>query len=189
MGTTADAKAILWVDLETTGGDETEDEIIEVGAILTDFEYKEIAPEFQMVCKPSDHAWSRLMANEVVKKMHTENGLIAELTRPWAHDINHVDLQLEDFVRSRIPAGKVILAGSGVGHFDRKFINVQLPNTALLLKHAPLDIGVVRRFLRYAGYTFKMDAQPTKNHRAFDDITLHLNEAREYRQFIQRAQW
>ena len=37
------AKKILWVDLEMTGLDPVRDEILEVAAIATDWDFKEIA--------------------------------------------------------------------------------------------------------------------------------------------------
>ena len=36
-------KNILWIDLEMTGLDPIEDRILEVGAIITDWNFKEIA--------------------------------------------------------------------------------------------------------------------------------------------------
>jgi oligoribonuclease len=186
MGLTSDAKAILWVDLETTGSDETEDEIIEVGAILTDFEYT-IISNFQTLRYPSDHAYKRLMANDVVRQMHTDNGLLAKLEelKP-ALKSNDIDGFTLAWVRENVPKGKVILAGSGVSHFDRKFIDAQMWRTAELLTYPMLDVGVIRRFFRYSGIEFQPDHVPEKEHRAFDDIYAHLNEARQIRNWIRR---
>lgn len=187
MWQTSDAKAILWMDLETTGSALDEDDIIEVGAILTDFDYVAIA-SMQAVVKPSQHAFDRMIAHDVVREMHIKNGLINEITTGVSHirDIRDVDKQIVDFVRARFPTGKVILAGSGVGHFDRKFIDAQLWETAELLKYPTLDIGVVRRFFRYAGITLDPLTSPSeiKSHRAFEDIVQHLNEARTWRDLI-----
>lgn len=189
MGMTSDAKAILWMDLETTGSNEVEDAIIEVGAILTDFELTAISSK-QAVCKPTDHAYERMMNNDVVRAMHTVNGLIKELDEGRALDLHDVDNEFAEWVRLHVPSKgrRVILAGSGVSHFDRRFIDAQLYTTASFLVYPSLDVGVLRRFFRYCGTEFNMDAHPKKNHRAFDDIYLHLNEARQFRDFIRRAQ-
>jgi oligoribonuclease len=185
VGLTSDAKAILWVDLETTGSSELEDEIIEVGAILTDFELVVIGST-EAVCRPTQYGYDRLIQNDVVRKMHTDNGLLQELDR--GRDLRAVDEELFKFVRLHVPKGRVILAGSGVSHFDRKFIDSQLWVTAELLTYPTLDIGVVRRFnQKCCGFELQQDGQPSKNHRAFADIMHHLNEARQYRQFIRKA--
>ncbi len=186
MGLTSGAKAIFWVDLETTGSCEIEDEIIEVGAILTDFELVVIG-SMEAVCKPTQHGYDRLMQNDIVRKMHTDNGLLQELDR--GRDLRAVDEELFKFVRLHVPKGKVYLAGSGVSHFDRKFINSQLWITAELLKYPMLDIGTVRTFnQKCCGVEFKQDdSLPDKNHRAMSDIMHHLNEARQYRQFMKKA--
>jgi oligoribonuclease len=184
----SNAKALLWVDLETTGTNEIEDAIIEVGAILTDFELTPIA-SFQAICRPSDHAYKRMLNNGIVQQMHTDNGLAALLYEPMAQGIENVDAQLYALVRKHVPKGRVILAGSGVSHFDRRFIDAQLWGTASLLVRPMIDVGVIRRFFRLADVKLQYAEQVVKNHRAFDDITLHLNEAREYLQFIIKAMW
>lgn len=179
-------KAILWLDLETTGVDEIEDEVIEVGAILTDFEFNTLN-NFTAWCKPSPHALSRLLENDTVREMHTKNGLLDIIQRPAGLHLRELDEACRDWCRSIVPAGKVILAGSGVGHFDRRFVDSQLWLTAELLIWPTLGVDVFRRFLKYAGIEFRFDARPRKTHRALDDIKAHLHEAREYRKFVIEA--
>jgi oligoribonuclease len=186
MKLTSDAKAILWVDLETTGTDETEDDIIEVGAILTDFDL-EVIRMFSAVSRPSAHAYTRMMENKVVREMHTANGLLAILDKlpRGACPIHEVDMNLKEFVREWVPTGKVVLAGSGVSHFDRRFIDAQLYNAATLLVRPTIDVGVIRRFFRMAGITLDEDTgSQIKSHRAMDDISQHLSEARMFRNLI-----
>jgi oligoribonuclease len=186
MKLTSDAKAILWVDLETTGTDETEDDIIEVGAILTDFDL-EVIRMFSAVSRPSDHAYKRMMENKVVRKMHTDNGLLAILDKlpPDFGDLRKVDADFVKFIREWVPEGKVYLAGSGVSHFDKRFIQSQLWETDALLVRPTIDVGVIRRFFRISGITLSQGPPGRdKTHRAMDDITQHLNEARHFRNLI-----
>lgn len=184
------ARALLWVDLETTGGDEKLDDIIEVGALLTDFELKQIARPFQHVAYPRKSAYDRMMADDVVRAMHEKNGLleacrdityspslymVENLMLKWLSDVEHCEPQT------------LILAGSGVSHFDQRFIQTQMPRVNELLRYATMDIGVVRRFLRMI-HMLPRSGNPErdpKNHRALDDISLHLEEARQYRNLLQ----
>jgi oligoribonuclease (3'-5' exoribonuclease) len=76
---------------------------------------------------------------------------------------------------------KFMLAGSGVEHFDRRFLKAHMPKLAAMLTWTPLDVGDVRRLASMAGYKPSGAApQADKNHRAEDDIRMHLEEARAY---------
>lgn len=177
------SKALLWVDLETTGSDKEADEIIEIGAIVTDFDYVE-AGRYHAVCLPSDVGLARLRNNPVVLKMHTANGLLADLEAGRGVSLEAAEDDMVLWLRD-YSDHQLMLAGSGVGHFDRGFITRDMPALSAKLSYPNLDIGVVRRFLALAGVLpAKSDKTGKKNHRAFDDIALHLAEARQYRALV-----
>jgi oligoribonuclease (3'-5' exoribonuclease) len=67
----------------------------------------------------------------------------------------------------------LILAGSGVSHFDNRFIKVQLPVSSKCLTFWSWDIGAVRRFLECAGVK---GVKNVKKHRAMDDIEQHIQD-------------
>jgi oligoribonuclease len=185
MGLYVGAKALLWVDLETTGDHKQKDDIIEIGAILTDFEFEEQS-FFQVIVLPDQEAFDRMMAKDIVREMHTENGLIKVLEKKLGYSVQAAQAQMVDWLGSSgYASGRLMLAGSGVSHFDRAFIDRDLPLIASRLTYPPLDIGVVRRFLRMIGaMPPRMDTTDMKTHRALDDIRLHLEEARTYKKFI-----
>lgn len=187
------ALALLWLDLETTGTNENADDIIEIGALLTDFDFNEIGTSFSIVIRPSHQALGRLMLEPTVREMHMSNGLLSDCintrtTRAEAERelISWLDIQINR-KRNRGPVQKFrfMLAGSGVGHFDRAFIKVQLPIFNDFLVYQPLDIGNVRRFLKMCNVGIQ--APPNKDHRALDDIRQHLEEARRYQDLFQRV--
>lgn len=182
MSLTKDAEAILWIDLETTGTDEALDEILEIGAIVTDFEFTNIGQR-QTVIPISMHGLERVKSVPVVYDMHTTNNLLVECEH--ASPINY-DQDLHDWVRKFVPTGKTLLAGSGISHFDRRFIRKYMPLTDALTVYPVLDIGTVRRFFRYCGFdSLRTPFDPaTKTHRALDDIQAHLWEARHYKDKI-----
>ncbi|HJF77824.1 MAG TPA: oligoribonuclease, partial [Brevibacterium linens] len=68
---------IVWIDCEMTGLDEVRDELIEVAAIVTDFELNPLDDGIDIVIKPSADALANM--NEFVTNMHTTSGLITEL--------------------------------------------------------------------------------------------------------------
>jgi oligoribonuclease len=178
---------ILWLDLETTGTDERLDWIIEVGAILTDDRLEEIA-RLSEVVRPTSHDVESVLSTMVpeVRAMHTSNGLIAALRRGEGRPLRAVEGDLVRLLRIHSPGQKVPLAGSGVAHFDSRFVRVQMPFLAEHLYYFSLDVGSFRRIARLAGVKYPQRTEP-KNHRALDDIVAHLDEGRWYLQFLRNA--
>jgi oligoribonuclease len=174
---------ILWCDLECTGSNVDKDEIIEIGLILTDQDLNELG-YFKSVVKPGPLALGRLMQNSVVHEMHTVNGLLDDVL--GADDIykqHIVTTTVLLWLRSigvGVDGRNLILAGSGVGHYDKRFIDKYMPQLSKLLRYYVLDVGVIRRAHRmWVGEP--EDFNSSKTHRALDDIKAHLGEARYYR--------
>lgn len=186
---------ILFLDLETTGVDEDRDDIIEVGLSMVSTEegYPEIG-HFNRVIFPSDGAFLRLMDKKVVREMHEANGLLAEILRLRDDDasLDSMRSNLRDVAQTDIlewlglftkgDTTHIPLAGSGVLHFDRKFIKKQLPRLDTRLTHWAYDVGVLRRSFIKAGVKYaSMDG---KTHRALDDARVHADEWRYYQRVI-----
>lgn len=190
------AVAMLWVDLETTGTDEAFDEVIEIGAIMTDFEFNVLGDPagFEVIIEPTEYALGRMMKDKVVRDMHNDNGLLGEVLNGQGKDLRTAQYDMLEWMENTLnvkkrkgPVNKFrfMLAGSGVDHFDKRFIVEHLPDVNKLLAFPTLDVGMVRRFLRFSGVEPSHDNTESKDHRALGDIRLHLEEARAYRDMFQ----
>ena len=75
-----------------------------------------------------------------------------------------------------------MLAGSGVGHFDRRFLAAHTPTIERAFWYPVLDVGVMRRMLQYAGREDLVPPLPEsgKAHRALADARFALECCREY---------
>lgn len=173
---------LAWLDLETTGTDEHDDCIIEIGVVLTDAECNEVSTFTTPVWLDDAATWRAKAAPEV-QRMHDANGLWADLE--YGSPIEVVDdLAATWLISAAGSKAHVGLAGSGVAHFDRRFLAVQMPKLARRFTYWALDVGVVRRAFTFAG---RDDLIPstgdgtTKTHRALDDARQHLAEFRCYR--------
>lgn len=181
---------LLWLDLETDGSNECENNILEIGCILTDVTGDEVLFEFESVVAPLNNVL-RHEIEPVIVEMHEKNGLWADLASPnvptsWTVERSVIDLLELHGVRKH----RVAMAGSGVSHFDARFITEQMPILSRWFKYWQLDMGHVRRFLDFSGYGYvlrKDDQQDEKPHRGLADARLHLAEYRHYQEQFGKA--
>src|ERR1017187_4736601 len=169
---------LLWTDLETAGSSETEgDEIIEIGCVLTTYDLEEVSSYTSLV-RPSPLALGRLLQNEVVRKMHTTNGLlddVLDLSSAETFKPHYVTRELLTWLgKSGAQKGKTAIAGSGVGHFDSRFIRKYMPQLMPDFCHYwVIDIGNIRRAWDMWVGTDVSAANDNKTHRALDDARCH----------------
>lgn len=172
-------KNILWVDLEMTGLDPVEDRILEVGAIITDWEFNEIATyeaavqvgprlmERRMFKGPSKDFWESVP--------ETRDALIKqnETARSGRTIENELLALLDEHFEAGIP---VVLAGNSI-HMDRQFIVSEWPRLNERLHYRMLDVTSWK--LVFEGKFGKKFAK-REAHRALDDIRGSIEELRYY---------
>jgi oligoribonuclease len=171
---------MLWLDLETTGTNERVDEIVEVGIALTDRDLN-IIDERSWVVPLTDPA-ALFMMDDVVIDMHQKSGLLGDIlkaNRMGRPGIAGVDEAVAKVLYKYNGTRHTPLAGSGVMHFDRRFIKRYMPKTDKALTFWAYDVGVVRRFMKMAGIRTPDNFEALK-HRALDDVHDHIDEAKVY---------
>jgi oligoribonuclease len=177
-----DNNMLLWLDLETTGSDVDLDEIIEVACVLTDNQLNEVGMTFNRVASVSSKGVARMWANDAVFEMHDANGLLRDCRSGFS--IQEIDRQLYEALSELPDASRLTLAGSGVGHFDIKFVRAYMPLLAKRLEYYVIDVGVLRRTWRLWHGEDLTDVNTRKTHRALDDVFCHLEEARKFRELF-----
>lgn len=188
----------LFLDLETTGLDDYLDEIIEFGVIGTTIDLDPVFRfETPVTCSP--FALNRMLNYEPVVVMHRANGLLEAIESgkdangnrlPTLAETDAALAQLIGEYRSDhlIENNKqVALAGSGVSHFDNRFLKRHAPLVTKGIDYAPRDIGVLRRLFEEWTGSNLVDANTRKDHRAMRDAECHLEEAAGFRDLFLAA--
>jgi oligoribonuclease len=178
MAKPEDSPYIAWIDLETTGNHEGA-VITEIGAVMTDRDFNELAAK-QIVTHYPIHLVQEL--DPVVQEMHTKNGLWVE-SEASEIDVAKADEMMVEWIKGFTNGDHIPLAGSGVSHFDKPdFIEPQLPKLDNYLSYWSYDVGTFRRMLKLFGIPIVAD-KPKEglNHRALDDIRAHIQETKGYK--------
>jgi oligoribonuclease len=164
----------VWLDLETTGTDEHDDPILELGFVLTDSDLSVLARDGWAISPPL--GWENQLS-DYVRDMHTTNGLL-DAVRASEITLGSVDFLMTNTLALWGHPKDFILCGSGVSHFDRRFIAAQMPKLNRWFRYYNIDVGILRRSLVLIGredLLLPFDQQE-KTHRALEDAELHLAE-------------
>jgi oligoribonuclease (3'-5' exoribonuclease) len=172
--------SILWIDLETTGSSNDAD-IIEFGGVITDSTPElSVLSTYTTLVKPTTDKYE----SDIVTQMHETSGLTLDLSLAWENlpSIGDAEKAILKWINETIgfSTEHIPWGGSGVGHFDSKYIRRDWPYISKRLTYWVYDVGVMRRMLRLAGIENTSDNTEVKTHRALDDALLHASEARDY---------
>ncbi|KOG90478.1 oligoribonuclease [Streptomyces varsoviensis] len=172
---------MVWIDCEMTGLSLSDDALIEVAALVTDSELNVLGDGVDIVIRPPAEALVTMP--EVVRRMHTSSGLLAELDAGTT--LEDAQQQVLAYIRKHVPdAGKAPLCGNSVGT-DRGFLARDMPELESYLHYRIVDVSSVKELAR-RWYPRAYFNSPDKNgnHRALADIRESIAELRYYREAI-----
>jgi len=170
-------KRILWIDLEMTGLSPTEDLILEVGAIATDWNFTEIATYHGVVKNKLSIINQRMNMNSSFwdNNPNSKTDLIKQ--NQTGKPSSKVQTELLEFVKKNFKSNvPVLLAGNSI-HVDRRFIIAKWPKLDAKLHYRMLDVSAWK--VVFDGKYKKKFAKPDA-HRALDDIRGSIAELQYY---------
>ena len=172
---------IVWIDCEMTGLDLENDALIEVAALVTDFELNQLGDGVDVVIKPEPAALEQM--GDFVRDMHTKSGLLAELDEGVSMEEAQA-LVLEYVMQHAPEAGKAPLGGNTVST-DRGFLERDMPQLAGHLHYRTIDVSSIKELSR-RWYPRAYFNAPAKHggHRALADIRESIAELRYYREAV-----
>lgn len=172
---------IVWIDCEMTGLSLTDDALIEVAALVTDFELNQLGDGIDVVIRPPAQTLTQM--SDFVREMHTASGLLAELADGVT--LEEAQAQVLAYVREWVPEeGKAPLGGNTVGT-DRGFLARDMPALESYLHYRVIDVSSIKELSR-RWYPRAFFAAPAKvgGHRALADIRESIAEMRYYREAV-----
>ncbi len=170
-------KKILWMDLEMTGLDPVRDEILEVAAIATDWDFTEIAT-YEGVVRHEPAKLKRLLdRNASFWNEHLEARCGLEEQNASGKLLAEVERDLLAFCDEHFADEPRILLGGNSIHQDRRFIDGWWPALSKRLHYRMLDVSAWK--VVFEGKYGKKFAKP-EDHRALEDIRGSIMELKYY---------
>ena len=165
---------LLWIDLEMTGLSPVHDRIMEVAAIITDWDLTEKAT-YTGIVKVSDEIIAKRMVGEFWEKNKASyDALVAQ--NADGKSAAAIEKELLKFVADNCGDATVYLAGNSI-HQDQKFIEREWPELNARLHYRQLDVSAWKVYFENA--LGKKFLKP-ENHRALDDIRGSIEELKWY---------
>ncbi|HWU32408.1 MAG TPA: oligoribonuclease [Marmoricola sp.] len=172
---------LVWIDCEMTGLDLGVDALIEVAALVTDFDLNVLGDGVDVIVKPSAEALDQM--NDFVTSMHTNSGLLEEVANGTT--LEDAQAQVLAYIREHCPDGsRPPLAGNTVST-DRAFLARDMPELEAFLHYRIVDVSSIKELSR-RWFPRAYFAAPAKNgnHRALADIQESIEELRYYRDAV-----
>lgn len=165
----------VWCDLEMTGLEPLEDEILEVSCILTTSDLREYTttPFSEVVHQPD--AVLHNMSEWCIE--HHGNSGLTEACRQSKKPLSEIETQLISYIQEHtLPTDMLYLAGNSI-HMDRAFIKQHMKGLDSLLHYRMIDVTSIGIMCEAMGISRYEKEAP---HRALDDIRLSIAELKHY---------
>ncbi|WP_269217215.1 oligoribonuclease [Nocardioides sp. cx-173] len=172
---------LVWIDCEMTGLDLRADALIEVAALVTDFDLNVLGEGIDLIVKPPSEALDQMI--DFVRDMHEKSGLLEELD--GGISLAEAEEQVLAYIRDHCPDGsRPPLAGNTVST-DRLFLSRDMPDLDAFLHYRIVDVSSIKELAR-RWFPKAYFGAPAKrgNHRALADIQESIEELRYYREAV-----
>ena len=172
---------LVWIDCEMTGLSLETDALVEVAALVTDFDLNVIGEGIDVLIKPPQAALDQMI--DFVRNMHVSSGLLEELEGGLT--MADAEQQVLAYIKEHCPDGSRPPLGGNTVATDRSFLARDMPTLEGFLHYRNVDVSSIKELAR-RWYPRTYFAAPAKrgNHRALADIQESIEELRYYREAV-----
>jgi oligoribonuclease len=167
----------IWMDLEMTGLDDKTCCILQIATIITDSQLNELATLDVVVWQPESHLETM---SPFVRKMHTDNGLLARVRASTTSNAEAEQETLE-LICAHVRYKKGILAGNSIWQ-DRRFLLRHMQSLEAYLHYRQIDVSTLKVLCGSWWGQKGLPPQKVSQHTALEDIRASIAELRYYRE-------
>ena len=169
---------LIWIDLEMTGLNTTQDVIIEIATVVTDSELNTLAEGPVLAIHQSDEILNGM--DDWNTKQHGSSGLTERVKNSKVNEAE-AERQTIEFLRQYVPAKASPMCGNSICQ-DRRFLARCMPELEDYFHYRNLDVSSLKELAkRWAPEVFKGFSKQS-SHLALDDIRDSIDELKYYRE-------
>ena len=172
---------IVWIDCEMTGLSLEHDALVEVAALVTDYELTVLGDGVDVVIRPPEAALAQM--GDFVREMHTGSGLLDALD--GGTTLEEAQRLVLDYVKEFVPEPRKAPLGGNTVATDRAFLARDMAELEAHLHYRIIDVSSIKELSRrwYPRVYFN-SPKKSGGHRALADIRESIAELRYYREAV-----
>lgn len=170
---------LFWIDLEMTGLNVDQDQIIEIASVITDNNLEIIAEGPSLAIFQPEELMLALM-DDWNKNAHSRSGLI-DLVKKSQISVAQAAEQTLQFAQRYCAPQSTPICGNSV-YVDRAFMRKHMPSLESYFNYRIIDVSSIKEVARrwYPNNPL-IDFKKPENHRAFEDTLWAIDELKHYR--------
>jgi oligoribonuclease len=171
---------LIWIDLEMTGLDTFEDEIIEIATLVTDSQLNLIAEGPMLAIHQPDAVLDGM--DEWNTRQHGKSGLIQRVrdSKLTMQDAERLTLE---FLAEHVDAGASPMCGNSICQ-DRRFMARLMPQLEEFFHYRNLDVSTLKELGKRWAPQVMAGFNKDSSHLAMDDIKDSIRELEYYREHL-----
>lgn len=169
---------LIWIDLEMTGLDPDQDQIIEIATIVTDGDLNVVAQGPALVIHQPEAVMAAM--NDWCVQQHGQSGL-TERVKHSTLSTADAEQQTLAFLRQYVEAGQSPMCGNSICQ-DRRFLYRYMPELEAFFHYRNLDVSSIKELAKRWAPEVAKGVQKQGSHLALDDIKDSIAELQHYRQ-------
>jgi len=171
---------LIWIDLEMTGLDTFEDQIIEIATLVTDSQLKLLAEGPVLAIHQPDAVLDGM--DEWNNRQHGKSGLSQRVrdSKLTAQDAERLTLE---FLVQHVDAGASPMCGNSICQ-DRRFLARLMPKLEEFFHYRNLDVSTLKELGKRWAPQVMAGFNKDSSHLAMDDIKDSIRELQYYREHL-----
>ena len=177
---TVNKENLIWIDLEMTGLDTLNDQIIEIATIVTDKNLNILAEGPMLAIHQSDATLAKM--DDWNQTQHGNSGLV-ERVKQSTYTETQAELETINFLKEFVAAGVSPMCGNSICQ-DRRFLARCMPKLEAYFHYRNLDVSSLKELATRWKPEILDQFEKKGAHLALDDILESIEELRFYRKAI-----
>jgi len=174
---TLDADNLIWIDLEMTGLEPQQDQIIEIATVVTDANLSILAQGPVIAIHQPDEIMNSM--DEWNTSHHRDSGL-TDRVRQSKINMSDAERETLEFLRQYVIPGKSPMCGNSICQ-DRRFMARLMPELEAFFHYRNLDVSTLKELARLWKPELTRGFVKKGAHLALDDILESIDELKYYR--------